>query len=353
MRVSALWRVCAVAMLVIGCNDSEKNEVTPDHMPWDDGPSAMVLVPAGDFWMGANEDSLALAREYPRHQVHVDAFLMDVHEVTNAAFSEFVAATGYQTVAERPLNWDEFKQQLPPGTPRPSEEYFLPGSMVFTANPAIFNYIDYSQWWSWVLGADWRHPFGPDSDLEGLQDHPVVHVAYEDAVAYANWLGKRLPTEAEWEWAARGELFDSPLPWGNEGIEEGEPRCNTWNGTFPTSNTEWDGFVGTAPVGSYEPNGYGIHDVAGNVWEICSDWYDESHYASYPVDSVTLNPRGPETWRYPPEPHDPKRVMRGGSFLCNRSYCASYRVSARMPFSASTSMSHIGFRCVKDLEKEE
>ena len=152
--------------------------------------------------------------------------------------------------------------------------------MVFTANPAIFNYIDYSQWWSWVLGADWRHPFGPDSDLEGLQDHPVVHVAYEDAVAYANWLGKRLPTEAEWEWAARGGLFDSPLPWGNEGIEEGEPHCNTWNGTFPTSNTEWDGFVGTAPVGSYEPNGYGIHDVAGNVWEICSDWYDESHYSS-------------------------------------------------------------------------
>ena len=151
-------------MLVVGCSNPEKNEVTPAEMPLEDGPSAMVPIPAGDFWMGANEDSLALAREYPRHPVHVDAFLMDVHEVTNAAFDEFVAATGYQTVAERPLNWDEFKQQLPTGTPRPNEEYFLPGSMVFTANPAIFNYIDYSQWWSWVLGADWRHPFGPDSD---------------------------------------------------------------------------------------------------------------------------------------------------------------------------------------------
>ena len=349
--MSMICKLCACVVSAMGCAETELNEVTRTNKALGDGASAMVHVPAGAFWRGASEDSLALAREYPRHRVQVDSFLMDVHEVTNAAFGEFVATTGYRTVAERPLNWDEFKQQLPPGTPRPSEEFLLPGSMVFTANPEIFNYIDYSQWWSWVLGADWRHPFGPDSDLDGLKDHPVVHVTYEDAAAYAKWAGKRLPTEAEWEWAARGGLPNSPMPWGSEGVEEGEPHCNTWNGIFPTSNKGWDGFVGTAPVGSYEPNGYGIYDVAGNVWEICSDWYDESHYASYSVDSVARNPSGPETWNYPPEPYDPKRVMRGGSFLCNASYCASYRVSARMPFSASTSMSHIGFRCVSDFEE--
>lgn len=331
------------------CSVPEENELASKDAELHHDSTAMVRIPAGGFWMGASEDSLALAREYPRHRVNVDAFLMDVYEVTNTAFAEFVTATGYQTVAERPLNWNEFKEQLPPGSPMPREEYFLPGSMVFMANPDIFNYIDYSQWWSWVIGADWRHPFGPDSNLEGLHNHPVVHVTYEDAAAYAKWAGKRLPTEAEWEWAARGGLPNSPMPWGSEGVEEGEPRCNTWNGTFPACNTAWDGFVGTSPAGSYEPNGYGIHDVAGNVWEICSDWYDESHYALHAADSVIENPIGPETWLYPPEPHDPKRVMRGGSFLCNASYCASYRVSARMPFSASTSMSHIGFRCVQDL----
>lgn len=308
----------------------------------------MSLIPAGEFMMGASEEVMALGRELPQHLVKVDSFYMDIHEVTNAQFAQFVNATDYMTVAELPIDWDEFKKQMPPDTPQPNDEALQPGSMVFSPSEDLFNYIDYSQWWTWVRGADWKHPEGPSSNIKDQGQSPVVHICYDDALAYAEWSGLRLPTEAEWEWAARGGLNDKTYPWGDQSVEQGEPKCNFWTGVFPFKNTEQDGYVGLAPVMQYESNGYGLYDMAGNVWEICSDWYDERYYDTLAASQMTDNPQGPKTWHYPLEPYDPKRVIRGGSFLCNDSYCSSYRVSARMPYSASTGMSHTGFRCVKD-----
>ena len=306
----------------------------------------MVLVPSGEFAMGAGDDKMALAREYPKHMVRVDSFYMDVHEVTNAQFSEFENATGYITVAERPIDWEVLKKQLPPNTPKPNQEALTPGSMVFIPNKQIFNLIDYSQWWRWVQGANWKQPEGPGSSIDGMDDYPVVHICYHDAIAYANWCGKRLPTEAEWEWAARGGLKNKIYPWGDEGVEINQPKCNFWTGIFPSQNDGSDGFIGVAPVMNYHPNNYGLYDMAGNVWEICSDWYGENYYESFNQNKLADNPQGPETWTFFSEQNDPKRVVKGGSFLCNDAYCSSYRVSARMPYSQDTGMSHTGFRCV-------
>ena len=297
--------------------------------------------------MGATKLDFALARELPTHEVELDSFFMDVHEVTNEAFDRFVQETGYVTYAERPINWLALKSQLPEGTPKPPDSLLIPGSMVFQGNTEVFSMSDHSQWWEWMNGACWRHPFGPGSSIQGLEKHPVVHISYFDACAYAHWSGKRLPTEAEWEWAARGGLVGQMYPWGSAPIDEGGAKCNYWTGIFPSYNSAEDGYASAAPVMQFEPNGYGLHDMAGNVWEICADWYDEKHYETVTEGDVWKNPIGPETWAYALEPNDPKRVMRGGSFLCNDSYCASYRVSARMPFSQETGMSHIGFRCVK------
>lgn len=309
----------------------------------------MVLIPSGTFMMGASDNQWALPRESPQHKVKVDAFYMDVHEVTNAQFSRFVDETGYLTIAERPIDWEEMKKQLPPGTPKPADEVLQPGSMVFVAPEQVANLDDFSQWWQWVHGANWRHPLGPDSNLDGKENHPVVHIAYYDALAYAKWAGKRLPTEAEWEWAARGGLNDNLYTWGTEYVETGTPKCNYWTGTFPTENTEVDGYYYTAPVKSYVPNGYNLYDMAGNVWEICADWFDEHYYDSFEINAPASNPAGPSQSNYAREPFDPKRVVRGGSFLCNDSYCSSYRVSARMPNSQDTGMNHTGFRLVKDV----
>ena len=309
---------------------------------------SMVLIEGGVFLMGSSDAKMALKREFPQHKVKVNSFYMDVHEVTNAQFSKFVNATGYKTVAEKPVNWEVFKKQLPPNTPKPAEHFLQPGSMVFSPKKGITNLIDFSQWWQWVNGANWKHPLGPESSIEGKENYPVVHICYSDAVAYAEWCGKRLPTEAEWEWAARGGLKNKTYPWGDEFLFKGKENCNYWTGTFPTINTASDGFEGLAPVMYYEANGYGLYDMAGNVWEICSDWYDERYYSSFKNKPIAHNPQGPKTWYYPIEPFDPKRVIRGGSFLCNKSYCSSYRVSARMPYSQDTGMSHTGFRCVKN-----
>ena len=309
----------------------------------------MVWIKGGVFLMGASSSKMALKREFPQHKVKVQSFYMDVHEVTNAQFSKFVDATGYKTVAERPVNWEEIKKQLPPKTPKPSEDVLKPGSMVFAPNKKISNLIDFSQWWQWTKGANWRNPLGPSSTIDGKENYPVVHICYADAAAYAKWCGKRLPTESEWEWAARGGLKNKIYPWGNEFLNQGKANCNFWTGNFPTKNTGTDGFIGLAPVMQYKANGYGLYDMAGNVWEICSDWYDERYYSSLTKNQITNNPKGPEKWYYPREPYDPKRVVRGGSFLCNESYCSSYRVSARMPYSQDTGMSHTGFRCVKSI----
>ena len=341
------WRVTSWSLVVVLLGCGEVKEESTDALPFaSELENNMVAIPGGTFWMGAGEDSLALPREFPAHPVTLSPFLMDAHEVTNRQFAAFVEATGYVTVAERPLDWEELKTQLPPGTPRPSDVDLAPGSLVFSppANPVGLE--DASAWWSWVQGADWRHPFGPDSGLGGMEGHPVVHVCHADAVAYAEWCGKRLPTEAEWEWAARGGLKGLPFPWGREPVTEGPAKCNIWSGRFPVDNTLSDGHYGTAPVGQYSPNGYGLFDMAGNVWEVCSDWYDPAHYARCDAERPIRNPLGPETWSDPMDPLEPKRVMRGGSFLCNDSYCSSYRVTARMAHGQSTGMSHVGLRCV-------
>lgn len=314
-----------------------------------DAPPGMVWIPPGEFTMGST-DPLARPDEQPRHRVRIAGFWMDRTEVTNAQFAAFVDATGYKTVAERPVDWEELKKQVPEGTPKPDEAQLQPGSLVFVPPDHPVSTDDVSAWWRWTLGANWRHPRGPGSSIEGLENHPVVHVAYEDAVAYAAWAGKRLPTEAEWEYAARGGLDGAVNVWGDEPVDA--TRCNIWQGRFPDSNTREDGHRYAAPVGSFPPNGYGLHDMAGNVWEWCSDLYRPDAYARRLLEAGGLsavidNPRGPARSLDPRNPHAPEsRVHRGGSFLCNDSYCASYRPSARMAAPPDTGLHHLGFRCV-------
>ncbi len=308
----------------------------------------MVWIPGGEFMMGST-DPLARPDEAPVHRVRVDGFWMDVTEVTNAQFAEFVKATGYKTVAERPVDWEELKKQLPEGTPRPADEMLLPGSLVFTPPDHPVDLRAYEQWWAWTTGANWRHPEGPASSIEGKDRYPVVHIAYEDAVAYCAWAGKSLPTEAQWEFAARGGLDGKVNVWGDEPVDA--RRCNIWQGHFPDSNTAEDGFTRAAPVGSFPANGFGLHDMAGNVWEWCSDLYRPDTYARDVLTAgqgvVINNPRGPAKSLDPRNPDAPEsRVHRGGSFLCNDSYCASYRPSARMACPPDTGLQHLGFRCV-------
>jgi formylglycine-generating enzyme required for sulfatase activity len=296
--------------------------------------------------MGSN-DPLARPDEQPVHAVAVTGFYMDIHEVTNAEFAKFVEATGYQTVAERTPIWSDIASRQPPGAPPPDPELLVPGSLVFrmTAKPvSIRGPEDFRQWWHWTPGASWRHPQGPGSSIEEIMDHPVVHVAWEDAVAWCEWAGKQLPTEAQWEYAARGGLHQQPYVWG--GAPEpasGQPAlANIWQGQFPYRNTNADGYVLTAPVGSYPANGFGLHDMAGNVWEWCEDWYARDAYQSSSGEPQRdpVGPAGPENnW-------ERARVQRGGSFLCHEDYCSSYRPSARMPKSGDTGLSHSGFRGV-------
>jgi formylglycine-generating enzyme len=306
----------------------------------------MVWIPAGQFFMGTN-DSHSRQDESPRHPVAVDGFWMDAHEVTNAQFAQFVKATGYVTTAERKPDWQELKQQLPPDTPKPPDSVLVAGSLVFVPPAHAVPLQNVSQLWRWTSGADWQHPEGPGSSLKGKANWPVVHVSWDDAIAYARWAGKRLPTEAEWEWAARGGLQKATYPWGNEPIEAGQPKANTWQGEFPHLNTKRDGFTGAAPVQSFPANGYGLYDMAGNVWEWCADLYHADYYRISSQAASVRNPKGPDQSFDPDEPWVAKRVQRGGSFLCHDSYCSSYRVSARMKSSPDTGLSHTGFRCVK------
>ena len=305
----------------------------------------MVYIKGGEYLMGAADDE-GRPDEYPQHKVKVDGFWMDETEVTNAQFEKFVKATGYVTTAEKAPDWEELKKQLPPGTPKPADSLLVAASLVFTPPGHQVALNDVTQWWSWVKGADWRHPDGPGSSIKGKESFPVVHVSWYDATAYAKWAGKRLPTEAEWEYAARGGLQGQKYFWGNEDVERGSPKANTWQGHFPDRNTDWDKFDRAAPVRSFSPNAFGLYDMAGNVWEWCNDWYDETYYQKI-ASIITVNPQGADQSNDPMEPTVPKKVIRGGSFLCNASYCKGYRVSAKMKTSPDSGMEQLGFRCVK------
>ncbi|MSR75134.1 MAG: formylglycine-generating enzyme family protein [Planctomycetes bacterium] len=299
----------------------------------------LVLIPSGDFLMGSAE---GLADELPQVAVHVDGFRMSATEITNRMFRQFVRATGYMTTAEKTPDKAVLMAQLPEGAQEPDPTALVPGALVHHAGVG----------WEWVIGAQWCRPLGPDSNIDGKEDFPVVQVSWDDAVAFCNWVGGRLPTEAEWEWAARGGLSAARYPWGDEEVLSPKPHANVWQGEFPVTDSGSDGFKGCAPVRSFAANGYGLHDMAGNVWEWCSDWYRGNSYALLSQSGVRVsNPTGPEDFNDPAEPTIPKRVMRGGSFLCDVDVCHGYRCSARMKSSCDTGLNHLGFRVVLPLQK--
>jgi formylglycine-generating enzyme required for sulfatase activity len=333
---------------------------TAPHDGANAAPAGMIWIPGGEFTMGT-DDPNSMPNERPAHRVRVDGFWMDATAVTNAQFRAFVEATGYVTIAERPVDWEELKQQLPPGTPRPPDRMLKPGSLAFTPPNHPVDLRDMSQWWTWTTGADWRHPAGPGSSIEGRDDYPVVQLAWDDAVAYAKWAGKRLPTEAEWEYGARGGLECKRFCWGDEfvpssGPYAGKHMANTWTGDFPHRNDNADGYAGVAPVKSFPPNGFGLYDMAGNVWNWTADLYRADAHAQAreqakrTATGCCANPRGPLTsWDPTREMPDlPQRVTKGGSFLCNPSYCESYRPSARRGTPPDTGTMHVGFRCARD-----
>ena len=302
--------------------------------------NAFGRIPAGTFLMGSDQH---YPEETPVHRVAVGGFSMRATTVTNGEYAEFVAATGYQTVAERPLDPADY-----PGAP---VENLVPGSLVFTMTPGPVDLRHISQWWTWTPGACWLRPEGPGSTIDARLDHPVVHVAFEDAEAYARWAGQDLPTEAEWEYAARGGLDGTAFVWGDDAVPEGEYLANFWQGDFPWRNSEADGFGGTAPVKSFPANGYGLFEMTGNVWEWTADWYADGH----PADAdkpccVPTDPRGPDmaASHDPAQPQFaiPRRVIKGGSFLCADNYCQRYRPAARRPQMIDTGMSHVGFRTI-------
>ncbi len=315
-------------------------------------PDGMVWIPGGEFSMGSVDPrgsicggDQAMADARPIHRVYVDGFFMDATEVTNEQFARFVQATGYTTVAERTPTKEEFPTAPP--------ENLVAGSVTFAPTLEAVPLNNHYQWWSYVRGADWRHPEGPGAGVSGREKHPVVHVAYEDCEAYATWAGKRLPTESEWEFAARGGLAGKTYAWGAEFKPGDKWAANIYQGKFPLKggDTAEDGFEGIAPVAQYPPNAYGLYDVAGNVWEWCSDWYRADTYAALAsAGGVARNPKGPTSSLDPSEPNEPKRIHRGGSFLCTDQYCTRYMVGTRGKGEIRSGTNHLGFRCVKAIE---
>lgn len=317
------------------------------------GPLGMAWIPAGSFLMGSAA-RLAQANERPAHPVSLSGFWISQNDVTNADFARFVMETGYVTTPEQVPRWEDLAVQLPPGTPRPPASSLVPGAMVFVGTDAPVPLNDFSRWWRYIPGADWRHPLGPQSDIRGKERHPVVQVSHRDAEAFAAWAGGRLPTEAQWEYAARGGLEQADFDWGNEFAPHGKRRANTWRDDqtrFPVLPTNEKVMVGTTPVGSFEANGYGIYDMAGNVWQWTADWYRADAFTQLKSSgSPPRDPAGPGNSFDPDDPgvpvNAPKRVTRGGSFLCSEAYCQSYRTSARRGSDPMNSMSHLGFRIV-------
>jgi formylglycine-generating enzyme len=306
-------------------------------------PKGMVWIPGGTFWMGC--EGCGMPDALPVHLVEVDGFWMDRTPVTNAEFVRFVKASAYVTVAERPLNPEHY-----PGI---AKELLVPGSAVFTPTSAPVPLDNPLQWWRYTPGASWKHPAGPGSDIRDRADHPVVHLAYEDVQAYARWIGKELPTEAEFEFAARGGLDRNLYPWGNELMPGKTPAANIWQGTFPARDRGEDGYAGTSPVTAFPPNAFGLHDMGGNVWQWTADWYRPDYYStlahspSLRAGASARNPRGPDDSFDPQEPGAAKRVLKGGSYLCTDQYCARYLVGSRGKAEVSSGASNLGFRLVR------
>jgi sulfatase modifying factor 1 len=339
-------RTCGTALVLLAaCSDSAQEPTSVAEPVAPPGP-VMVRIPGGEFSMGSDVSCESLcelpgtvADAQPIVRVAVDPFWMDATEVTNQQFAAFVQATGYVTIAERTPTQAEFPDAPP--------ENLVAGSTVFTPAGHAVPLGDHYAWWRYEHGASWRHPEGPSSDIAGRETFPVVQVAYDDAAAYAAWAGKRLPTEAEWEFAARGGLAGKRYAWGDELRPGGRWMANIWQGTFPVKDEGADGFAGLAPVAQFPPNGYGLFDVAGNAWEWCSDWYRPDTYARWKLQGgVIRNPQGPESSFDPAEPSERKRVQRGGSFLCTEQYCTRYLVGTRGKGEVSTASNHLGFRCV-------
>lgn len=329
-------------LLLISCKQQNHQKVNSENLPGSQQqPSAiisskMVHIPAGTFLMGTNDPAFPDA--HPVHKVTLKEFWMDEHEITNAEFEKFVNTTRYLTVAERKLDLKDF-----PGVPA---ENLVPGSGVFSPPNHAVALNNPLQWWRYVPGASWQHPIGPQSNINGHENNPVVQVSYEDALSYATWAGKRLPTEAEWEYAAQGNNPGQKYYWGDELKPGGKWMANIYQGSFPDNNTSEDGFKGIAPVKSFPPNRYGLYDMEGNVWEWCNDFYRPDYYSQSPQN----NPTGPKDSYDPEEPNAVKHVQKGGSFLCSDQYCIRYRPGSRGKGEVSSASDNLGFRCVKDGE---
>ncbi len=336
---------CICFFIFFECKKQESNsdenftKITPEGMVW---------IPGGTFEQGAvPQDKMAMSYEKPQHKVFVDGFFMDITEVTNAQFKKFIEESGYVTVAEKAVEWEDMKRQLPEGTPKPNDSILQPGSLLFKkTKSSVPNLYDFSQWWQWTIGVNWKHPSGVDSSIEGKENYPVVHISYEDAEAYCKWAGRRLPTEAEWEYAARANKKNIIYFWGDD-IKQLSKMANSWEGEFPVYNTKMDGYERRAPVKSYPANDFGLCDITGNVWEWTSDWYNINYYSELALFSTpVVNPTGATKAFNPNNPYLQEKVIKGGSFLCSASYCASYRISSRMGTSTDSSLEHLGFRTV-------
>jgi sulfatase modifying factor 1 len=348
--IKYIFLLIITSSFILGCKEKVKKAEKETHLEIET-PEGMVWVEGKTFTQGAkSEDKYAMEREKPAHSVVVDGFFIDITEVTNQQFTAFVEATSYVTVAERPVDWEEMKKQLPEDTPKPADSLLQPGSLIFNKNVSkVANMGDYSQWWTWKIGANWKHPSGPDSSIEGKDNYPVVHIAYKDAMAYCQWANRRLPTEAEWESAAQGTGVDKVFTWGDN-PELLNQNANTWQGIFPIKNEPKDGFEFIAPVKSYAPNSMGIYDMLGNVWELTSDLFNINYYKQLDTSKTIENPKGPEESYNPDNPYQQEHVIKGGSFLCHASYCASFRISAKMGMTPDSGSDHTGFRTVATVD---
>lgn len=341
---------CTEAAATTAASEFEPTIVNKNSAPAK-APKGMVWIPGGEFSMGSNVEDESLCSikgvtkdAAPIHRVYVDGYFMDETEVTNEQFAKFVNATGYVTVAEQKPTQEEFPDAPP--------ENLIAGSVIFSPTPAAVNLNDFLQWWSYVGGTDWKHPLGPESSIKGKEKYPAVQITYEDAAAYAKWAGKRLPTEAEWEFAARGGKTGNLYAWGNTLKPNGKFQANIYQGHFPIKDgdTGEDGFKGIAPTAQFKPNAYGLYDMAGNVWEWVNDWYSPSYYSELNKDGKTAkNPQGPDSYNDPNDPTEKKRLHRGGSFLCTDQYCTRYMVGTRGKGEIRSAANHLGFRCVKSI----